>query len=70
MQRKLIGDKMLETSVEELGCKCPISSSWVIEGMFLKWIVMVTSPEMIENSTFIHLKMATQPAKTANKEDE
>jgi len=36
MQRKLIGDKMLETSVEELGCKCPISSSWVIEGMFLK----------------------------------
>jgi len=25
MQGKLIGDKMLETFMEELGCDCPIS---------------------------------------------
>jgi hypothetical protein len=35
MQGKLIEDKMLETFVEELGYKYPISWAWVIERCFL-----------------------------------
>jgi hypothetical protein len=34
MQEKLIGDKMLETYVEELGCKHAILWAWGFRGGF------------------------------------
>jgi hypothetical protein len=38
-------------------------------GVFLSRMVMVTTPEVVENATFIFLQLPTWATKTTKKED-